>query len=128
MLERAIRGVLGSDRATITSGSKVLLEIKGLEEKANAQELMQAIRQEGLEGQYAVKEIRRYKGDLLIAIVEATRADTVALLQVGHIKVGWSRCRVQERPGKPQTCGRCLHYGHSREECKGTDRANTCRR
>lgn len=127
-VERELQKIVGEEKAKITSGSRVMLEVKGVEEGTTTEEVMDAIEKQMEKGSCRVKWIKTYGKDLRIARIEANRRDATKLLAMGHLKVGWTRCRIQERPDKPRPCNRCWAYGHRGEECKGLDRRGNCHR
>ncbi|XP_033225976.1 uncharacterized protein LOC117178661 [Belonocnema kinseyi] len=61
----------------------------------------------------------------LMAFVQMKVSDAKELLQQGHVKVGWVRCRIREKV-RAVRCFRCFDYGHTAAECKGADRSKLC--
>lgn len=125
----AANSIVGGDRAKVTRKSLAVVEVKGLDEEAGEDQVKEAIDRatEG-KGCYEIRRIRQYRGDLRIAMVECSRVDARALLELRTLRLGWMSCRLQERQQKPVGCGRCLGYGHYAENCKGEDRRDHCRR
>lgn len=65
-----------------------------------------------------------FRGSLM-AFVELEETDAKKLIQLGHLKVGWVRCRIRIKV-RVKRCFRCLDYGHLAVECKGLDRSRQC--
>lgn len=128
-MTEAANTIVGGDKAKVTRGSLVVIEIKGLDEETETEQVQEAVDKEtGRNGQYNVIGIRQYGGGLRIALVECSRGDAKTLLQLRRIKFGWTSCRIQERQQKPVECSRCLGYGHRAPECKGNDNKDRCKR
>lgn len=125
----AMRKVVGEEKAMVTRGSIEVIEVRGLEEDTTAPQVVaQAEEVTGRKERYKVREIRRYGRDIRVALVECRHDDAVALLEKGHLRLGWSSCPVQVRPKRLITCAKCLDFGHRAEKCVGPDRANRCGR
>ncbi|XP_037959272.1 uncharacterized protein LOC119688676 [Teleopsis dalmanni] len=61
------------------------------------------------------------------AYVSLPADDAKKLLALGHIKVGWVRCRITEVIS-PKRCYKCWAYDHIAAACKAPDRTKLCRR
>ncbi|XP_033229047.1 uncharacterized protein LOC117180666 [Belonocnema kinseyi] len=64
------------------------------------------------------------RGSLMV-FIQMKVSDAKELLQQGHVKVGWIRCRIREKV-RAVRCFRCFDYGHTAAECKGAERSKLC--
>lgn len=60
-----------------------------------------------------------------MAVCNVDRDKASTLLRTLRIKIGWVNCRIRLRTIVTR-CYRCLGYGHTKRECKGTDRSKAC--
>ncbi|KAK9730556.1 hypothetical protein QE152_g14436 [Popillia japonica] len=70
-----------------------------------------------------VKSLRPSWDGNQIGTVEVSRSHANFLLSAGRIKIGWVKCRVQDRVAVTR-CYKCLEFGYITKECKGPDRSD----
>lgn len=70
----------------------------------------------------------KLRRELRIALIEGPRNGISKLIERERIKIGWSSCRVEAKPERPETCHKCWGYGHKAAQCSGKDRSEECRR
>lgn len=107
--------------------SKKVIHIKDLDGITNTEEVRDAISrllatdEENIE----IRALRPSYGGRqnVTAIVKSEDADK--LIQMRHMKIGWTNCRIIERKQETK-CHRCWTTGHLKTECTGPDRTMLC--
>ncbi|KAH8318250.1 hypothetical protein KR059_000699, partial [Drosophila kikkawai] len=106
-MKESIERVLG-DSATVrasTENTKVLvLEIRNIDSITSKDEVCAAIAgQFNFEvGRVRVRSMRRGHSETQLAVVSLPIPLGKAVLQRGEVRIGWSMCRIRERPGPPR--------------------------
>ncbi|KAK9719951.1 hypothetical protein QE152_g22363 [Popillia japonica] len=116
--------------ATATSPiEKKVLHIKGLDGVTTTEEIAAAISRETLAnpGTLEVRALRPAYGGKQNATVILPSMFADKLIQMAKIKIGWMKCRVEERV-RDVKCFKCWELGHIKANCKGPDRRNLCLR
>lgn len=106
---------------------KTVLHIKELEATSTAEEIKKAILEIASidPGGVEVGSIRPAFGGKLNATVLMPTKEAKKLVDLGKIKVGWTKCRILERQ-KNTKCFKCWEHGHTRQQCTGPDRQLLC--
>ncbi|KAL7725631.1 hypothetical protein ACLKA6_005690 [Drosophila palustris] len=126
-----ISNALGLQSGIRTVTQESCLEIRDLDSLATKEDIVAAIAAEtGVPcvDTESVKSLRQSFAGTQLAIVCLNPALAKALLQVGKLKIGWTRCQVRERISQ-RRCYRCLEFGHLANRCTSTvDRTGLCLR
>lgn len=126
LLKKEIEAKMPLVQTKLLSEKKVL-HIKDLDEETTEEEVQTAITEvTGSSAESVDLRARRpaYGGTYNITAV-VNRADAGILLKAGTIRIGWGKCRIQERITAVK-CYRCWEYGHTKTQCDGPDRENLC--
>jgi len=107
------------------------IRIKDIEDSISAVEIANEVADSG-ECQVAevrVGPIRSGTNRLGTAWVRCPLVAANRLMRKGHLKLGWTRARLELLQERPTTCYRCLQTGHVRAVCPNeVDRSNLCYR
>ncbi|XP_053968693.1 mucin-5AC-like [Anastrepha ludens] len=126
-IEKALDGVASVNLKTHT----VTIQCKGLITDLNTEEeLLEAITQQAQVKNLkmsAIRSTRTIPGGTQSMYLSLRADDAKKVLELGHLKVGWVRCRVTEVTS-PRRCYRCWAYDHGATACKEPDRTKLCRR
>ena len=125
--EKALQEVLGTSGDIKTRTARMSLEIRDLDELANADEIRASLTKELGEATEPRKVVvlgANSRGQK-VAIVELGESEAHKLLKTARIKIGWINCRIRERTMVVR-CFKCIGYGHVARDCSGPDRKNTC--
>ena len=122
------------DIATVKMFShEMIIECRDLDEITTADDICNAIAKDfpaiGNINVSNVKSLRTLPvNNTQIALISLPIQTAKIMLDVGHIRVGWVRCRIRERI-TPTRCYKCLDYGHLARKCTSeTDRSKLCYR
>lgn len=94
-------------------------------EKEFKNQVQQVSREEDEEVELCVTSLRPSYSGNLNATITTSRGIAERLVQIGTIKLGWSRCRVRERINISR-CYRCLDFGHTANACENAIREKIC--
>ncbi|XP_053960544.1 uncharacterized protein LOC128864809 [Anastrepha ludens] len=126
-IENALDGVASVNLKTHT----VTIQCKGLIADLNTEDqLLEAITQQAQVKNLkmsAIRSTRTIPGGTQSMYLSLRADDAKKVLELGHLKVGWVRCRVTEVTS-PRRCYRCWAYDHVATACKEPDRTKLCRR
>lgn len=113
-------------RDTNYKKSKTLI-IRGIDEITTKDEITKAIKEAtGVEeNEMDLSELRPNAQGNQNATLRIDKDKADLILGLKHLRVGIVNCRVQERINV-KSCTHCLGYGHSKTECKGPNKQNTC--
>lgn len=112
--KRELEATLKEMAAVRTGAHKIALSCSGIDEARTAAELHSCLvnQFQGIQlNPEDVKSLRRTWNGTQIATILLKANDAIAVLKLGTVTVGWSRCRIIEDV-RPTRCYRCLGYGH----------------
>jgi len=107
------------------------LRLKDIEESITTGEIAEAAALEGecQETEVKVGPVRTGTNGLGTAWIRCPLIAANRLARKGHLKLGWTRARIEVLPERPMTCFRCLKTGHVRATCpENADRSDLCYR
>lgn len=117
--------------ATMTAVTQqTVLEIKDVDKVTTPEKTMEALKEHlkvKASDQISVRSLRKAYGGTQIATVSLPCNLAAALLQKGHVRIGWVNCRVRTKV-EIKRCFKCWGLGHMAIKCQGPDRSRTCRR
>lgn len=110
------------------------LIIRGVDELSDTRDVEEAVKavaeNKGLEKEIKVNTLKQ-KSRTKVATITVPKDVANKLLQSnrGEIKIGWSRCTVQEIM-IPKRCHKCKNHGHISKDCTGEykDLRKTCKK
>lgn len=127
----AIEKALGNMAKVNLSTHNITIQCKGLIAEINTDdELLEAIETQAQVKRpdiTAIKSKRNTYGGTQAAYVSLPAEDAKKVLALGHVRVGWVRCRVAE-VAAPKRCFKCWAFDHVAANCNGPDRTKLCRR
>lgn len=126
-LERQIKQKIPSAVSSILRRNRKVLHIQDLDATVNEEEVGRAIT-EAISVKtetFQVKALRPAYGNQQKVTIIMEEADAKKLIELGKIKIGWTKCRISERRQEGK-CYRCWQVGHIRADCKGPDRGELC--
>jgi len=107
------------------------LRLKDIEESVSTVEITEAVALEGecQEREVKIGPIRLGTNGLGTVWIRCPLTAANRLARKGHLRLGWTRARIELLPERPATCFRCLQAGHVRATCPGNeDRSDLCYR
>lgn len=123
--KKEIQDLLGEDGCVKDTTTLVQLDILDLDCVTETTDITDALRPFiGKEPDPKVCIFGPNKGGQYMAVCHVDNQTAQTLLKTG-LKVGWVNCRVRRRLTVPK-CFKCLGYGHTKKDCKGTDRRDVC--
>lgn len=128
-----IRNALGTREGVRVSRPKKLAEIriKDLDDSVTKNEIVEIICKEGAcaREEVVTGELNKAAGGLFAIWARCLLAAANKLVTLGHLRIGWSRVRVEALEARPLQCFKCLRRGHVRAQCPfEEDRTGTCYR
>lgn len=130
-IKEAMERVL-EETATVKSlCQRKSIECRDLDEITSQEDIISSIKEHipgiGTVQKEDIKMRTRSDGTQTATITMAA-VDANRMLEVGHLRVGWVRCRIRERSA-PIRCYKCLDFGHTASHCTSkTDRTGLCLR
>lgn len=123
----AVQAVLGQSANVRALSPTAVIELLDLDEISGEKEVCEALKEHmgGLDLAAVVVKLRKSYNGQQAAQLTLPPECARKLLDIGRIKVGWSRCRVRLRT-EILRCFKCLGFGHRAGECKGPDRGDKC--
>lgn len=130
-IKEAMEKVL-QETATVKSlCQRKAIECRDLDEITTEEDIISSIKEHmpDITGiQKADIKMRNRSDGTQTAIITMAAVDANKMIKVGHLRVGWVRCRVRERLA-PTRCYKCLDFGHTASHCASTtDRTGLCLR
>lgn len=128
-LRNAVAEVLAENATVRNMQHSTVIELLDLDGTTVGEEVVDAIKlltPQADRNFIKVLALRRTYGETQKAICSLPAAAADIILKEGKLKIGWSRCRVREKP-KITQCYRCFDFGHIAKDCNGPDRTNKCR-
>lgn len=127
-----LESALGGGAKVRALSQMVTIQIRDLEETTTAEQVSEALNEQfQLSEQIEAKSIRIRKAfaGTQTAELRLHEADANKLLELGKVKVGWTRnvIRCVEKT-EVLRCFKCMGFGHMAKFCKGEDRTSLCRR
>ena len=99
-----------------------------MDEVTTAEDLRKAmVRDLNLEGVDMSISMRKSFNRSQAATIKLPVAAANKALQIGKVKVGWTRCALR-LPIQVTRCFKCMGFDHRAHNCKGPDRSDLCRR
>lgn len=122
-MEAKMNECLGDMGKAVTVGtSRKTILIRNIESSASEEDILETIEGALLdkkERDIKIKMRTNYRGTNQTATAELDSKDATELLKIGHLKIGWLYCRVEEYVNPPR-CFNCLQYGHKSFQCART--------
>ncbi|XP_070143447.1 uncharacterized protein [Drosophila kikkawai] len=119
---------LGAGATIRTMTPQAVFRIWDLDELTTKEELANALAKQAdlPPNSVTIKGIRALASGSQTATFTVPAGVAGALIQLGKVKVGWTRCRIKEL--EPQLkCYRCLDTGHVASRCRSSvDRSKAC--
>lgn len=130
-MAQALEGREGVRLAQPTRTAEI--RVHNLDESIAAADIVMALRglvgDPGRPSDVTVGELRPAPGGMYSAWVRCPLDMASAAVRLGHLIIGWARCRVEELRKRPLQCFRCHKYGHVGAKCPGgPDRSACCYR
>ncbi|KAK9738757.1 hypothetical protein QE152_g9623 [Popillia japonica] len=133
-LKREITEKLPSTVAAKVVTNKVL-HMKGLVEVTTLEEVVDVIAREisvsadtfkvrSLRPAFGNKQNPAFGNKQNVTVIMPAAA-AGKLIRMQKIKIGWMRCRIEDRE-EDKKCYRCWEHGHFKAECKGPNRERLC--
>ncbi|CAB0045243.1 unnamed protein product [Trichogramma brassicae] len=123
-------GALGDAATASALSHKTALEIRYLDECATKVEICTALCHQldtaNLDPD-AVRSLRKAYAGTQTAVIDLPDELAAKALKLGHLRVGWVRCRVHER-AMASRCFCCWELNHVAARCVGPDRSKLCYR
>jgi len=107
------------------------IRVKDLEDSISADEVAQTVADSGecQVGDVRVGPVRKGTNGLGTIWVRCPLIAANRLIRKGHLKLGWTRSRVELLPERQTSCFKCLQVGHVRATCPNeADRSDVCYR
>ena len=123
-----VANVLGESAKVRALSQEVAIECSGMDEVTTAEDLRKAmVRDLNLEGVDMSISMRKSFNRSQAATIKLPVAAANKALQIGKVKVGWTRCALR-LPIQVTRCFKCMGFDHRAHNCKGPDRSDLCRR
>ncbi|CAH1107093.1 unnamed protein product [Psylliodes chrysocephalus] len=107
--------------------TRIPLYIQDLDAITTQEDVKTAIEEIIEGGEIEVKSLRETIGGRQTALILVDEEKAQKILREGHVKVGWTSCRVRERIAF-EKCYKCWGIGHKALNCKGPDRSDRCKK
>lgn len=129
-IQLMVKNALGDQVSVRSLSHQIIIECKDIDEVTCKEEIQEALVQQcnlpTIED-VVVRSLRKAYGGTQIATIGLPAELAQKVLLVGKIKVGWTVCKLRELI-RPLKCFKCLEFGHIANNCKNTDRSDSCRR
>lgn len=131
-LRQTLKNELGTgmEIRVLTAANERVVEILDMDEIATKLDVLDAIKKElGAEANSITEQMIAMRSSFRgsqTATIQLANDLAKKLLEVGKLRVSWSRCRVREKL-VPTRCFKCWEFGHKSGSCKSVvDRSSLC--
>lgn len=119
LFQNAVEENLKNKAVTQIVKTKKIVFVKDLDEATDKQDIIKGLKKMNIqltpEDIHLGKKINKFgQGH---SFVKVTTSDALKLINYGSIKVGWTRCRIEET-NLPTKCFKCNCFGHTSTDCK----------
>lgn len=121
-LRREITENLNMKNVVNIVDKKCDLLITGMDAVTTQEEILEALKVEGSlteddKKKLEIKHLYANRSGEQVATITTVKEVADKVTAVGHIRIGWSRCRIKEKISVPR-CSNCLRIGHVSRACK----------
>ena len=121
-----VEKVLGETAKVRALSQEVSIVCRGMDEITTAEDLRRALEKDlNMEGVDMSISMRGSYNQTQAATIRLPAAAANKALQIGKVKVGWTRCALS-LPVWVVRCFKCMGFDHYALKCKGPDRSDLC--